>query len=128
MKTLAPFCAAFALLTLLAMPKPVPASQQSGIWIHNDTPNCLWATVYSAGRIDGRPNWVPAKDKRVYNVSWKGVGQSFRVRVEILSTTACTPQNSAHPLAADIDTNVQGSLAYQVRVVGEGRNFRIIRY
>lgn len=128
MKKIAVFSIAVALAALLAIPKPAPASQQSGIWIHNDTGNCLWATVYSAGRIDGRPNWVPAKDKRVYGVSWKGVGQSFRVRVEILSTTACTPQNSTHPLAADIDTYVQGSLAYQVRVVGQGRSFRIIRY
>jgi hypothetical protein len=128
MKKNAFFSVALALLALLALPKPAPASQQSGIWIHNDTGNCLWATVYSAGRIDGRPNWVPAKDKRVYGVSWKGVGQQFRVRVEILSTTACTPQSSAHPLVADIDTYVQGSLAYQVRVVGQGHSFRIIRY
>jgi len=128
MKKIASFGAALALLALVAMPKPVPASQQSAVWIHNDTANCLWATVYSAGRIDGRPNWVPAKDKRPYSISWKGVGQQFRVRVEILSTTECTPQNSAHPLAADIDTYVQGSLAYQVRVVGQGHSFRIIRY
>lgn len=127
MKRLA-FLPAIAFLALLASPGTAHANQQSGIWIHNDTANCLWATVYSAGRIQGRPDWVPARDKRLYSITWKGIGQSFRVRVEMLSTTQCTPQNHANPLAADIDTHVQGSLAYQVRVVGSGRSFRLIRY
>lgn len=128
MKTRTWFSLAVALLALLATPRAVTASQQTGIWIHNDTANCLWATVYSGGRIQGRPHWVGAKDKSLYSISWNGIGQQYRVRTEILSTGPCTPQNSAHPLAADIETHVQGSLAYQVRVVGQGHSFRIIRY
>lgn len=121
---------ALAALLLLAMPNQAPA-QDSGIWIHNQTAYCLWATVYTAGRIVGKggfPNWVPARDKRLYPVDWKGVGQQFRVRAEVLSTHDCRPQNSQHPLQADFDTHVQGNLAYQVRVVQNGRNFYFERY
>lgn len=121
-----------AALALLAMPKPVTAAQDSGIWIHNTTGYCVWVTVYTAGsqvRKGGFPNWVPANDKRLYPISWRGVGEEFRVRAEVLSTRACEPQNDAHPLQADIDTHVRGNLAYQVRLVHEGgRNFRFIRY
>jgi hypothetical protein len=108
--------AAFSLLAAPASAGP----QSSGIWIANTTENCLWATVYTAGsqvRAGGFPNWVPAKDKRVYPVEIKGVGQAFRVRAEVLSTTECRAQNAQHPLIADIDTTVQGSIVYQVRMI-----------
>jgi hypothetical protein len=120
--------AAFA---LLATPAPVPAAQTSGIWIINTTGNCLWATVYTSGSIiksAGFPGWVPANDKRVYEVPWKGVGQQYRVRTEVLSTTQCTAQNAAHPLSADIETWVQGSLAYQVRLIRDHHGFRLERF
>ena len=120
-----------AALALLAMPAPAPAAQTSGIWIINTTGNCLWATVYTAGSIiksTGFPGWVPANDKRVYEVPWKGVGQQYRVRVEVLSTTSCAAQNSAHPLAADIDTNVSGTIAYQVRLIRDQHGFRLERF
>ena len=123
--------AAVALLALL-MPSFASAdSQPSGIWIHNTTNYCLWATVYTGGRIvkeGGFPNWVPAKDKRLYPVVWKGVGQAFDVRVEMLSTEHCAAQNSQHPLSGDMRTTVQGSLAYRVEVVGGPHSYRLIRY
>ena len=45
-----------ATLALVASPFMASAnSQQSGIWIVNETPNCLWATVYSS-RQNRRPS------------------------------------------------------------------------
>ncbi len=117
-----------ATIALVASPFVASAnSQQSGIWIVNETPNCLWATVYSAGKIVGRPGWFAANNKGVYSVTWKGIGQQFDVRTEILSTKNCQAQNAQNPLAADIRTTVQGSLAYTVRVVKNGNSFRLIR-
>lgn len=125
------FLSALAAIALIAMPKPLPAAQQSGIWIHNLTGYCVWATVYTAGqqvREGGFPNWVPSKDSRVYPVAWKGVGQEFRVRVEVLSTKDCTPQTAEHPLQGDTDTFVRGSLAYQVKVLGRPGHFYLERF
>jgi len=124
----------FAIATAFAILTPSFASansQPSGIWIINNTNYCLWATVYTAGSIvkqGGFPAWVPAKEKRAYPVTWKGIGQSFDVRVEMLSTRECTPQNSQHPLSWDSRTTVQGSLAYRVEVVGAPGSFKLIRY
>jgi hypothetical protein len=126
--------AVFAIAALLALLVPSFASansQQSGIWIYNSTNYCLWATVYTGGRIVGQggfPNWVPAKDKRLYPVTWKGVGQSFDVRVEMLSTNHCAAQNSQHPLSGDLRTTVQGNLAYRVEVVGGPGSYKLVRY
>jgi len=123
--------AAAALLALLAPCAASADSQPSGIWIYNSTGYCLWATVYTAGRIvsqGGFPGWVPAKDKRLYPVTWKGVGQAFDVRVEMLSTQHCAAQNSQHPLSGDLRATVQGSLAYRVEVVGGPGSYRLIRY
>jgi hypothetical protein len=121
-----------AAIALLAVPAAVSAdSQSSGIWITNMTGHCLWATVYTAGsqvREGGFPNWVPANDKRLYPITWKGMGQQFRVRVEVLSTTECVAQNAAHPLVADVDTNVSGGLAYQVRLIRSRGEFFLERY
>ena len=120
-----------AALAILAPAAATANSQQSGIWIYNQTDNCLWATVYTAGSIvkqGGFPNWVPAKDKRLYPVTWKGVGQQFVVRTEVLSTKNCVAQNSRNPLASDIRTTVQGSLAYRVALVGKPGSFRLERY
>ncbi len=119
--------AAIALFALVAAPFVASANQTSGIWIVNETPNCLWATVYSAGKIVGRPNWVDANNRRVYSVTIKGVGQQFDVRAEILSTMRCQKQSAQYPLAADIRTTVQGSIVYTVRVVKNGSSFRLIR-
>jgi hypothetical protein len=124
----------FAIVALFALLTPSFASansQASGIWIINNTNYCLWATVYTAGHIvkeGGFPNWVPAKDKRAYPVVWKGIGQSFDVRVEMLSTQHCAAQNSQHPLSGDLRTTVQGTLAYRVEVVGGPGSYKLIRY
>ncbi|HTU69470.1 MAG TPA: hypothetical protein VMF11_04035 [Candidatus Baltobacteraceae bacterium] len=120
-----------AALAMLAPAAATAGGQASGIWIYNETDHCLWATVYTAGSIvkqGGFPNWVPAKDKRLYPVTWKGVGQAFDVRTEILSTKQCVPQNARNPLVADIRTTVQGSLAYRVAVTGKPGSFRLVRY
>src|ERR1017187_3596108 len=105
--------ALFSIVALVALLAPGAASansQPSGIWIYNSTGNCLWATVYTAGSIvkeGGFPNWVPAKDKRLYPVTWKGIGQAFDVRVEMLSTQNCQAQSHQHPLSGDLQTTVQ---------------------
>ena len=124
----------FAIAVALGLLTPSFAfanSQPSGIWIQNETNYCLWATVYTAGNIvsqGGFPGWVPAKDKRLYPVTWRGIGQSFDVRVEILSTRDCKAQNSQHPLSWDSRTTVQGNLAYRVAVTGAPGSYRLIRY
>jgi len=126
--------AIFALTVMFGLLAPSFASansQQSGIWIMNNTNYCLWATVYTAGSIvkqGGFPNWVPSKDKRLYPVTWRGVGQAFDVRVEMLSTRHCAAQNRQHPLSGDLRTTVQGNLAYRVEVTGGPGNYRLIRY
>lgn len=119
------------LAVLCTMPGTVNASAQSGIEIYNKTNYCLWATAYSAGRIvhsEGFPGWVAAHSEGTYPIDLRGPGEEFRVRVEILSTNKCEPQNGQHPLLEDISTHVQGSRSFRVRVLGTKGRFSLERY
>lgn len=125
MKRILALC--IAAIVAAAIPQMVLAQKKPGtILIDNRSGYCLWATVYFAGKIRGRPWWAPV-GKSYYDIPWKGVGQMWTLRTEILSTRDCTPQNSQHPLKADIDTSMQGSLAYEVIVERSGSGFKLIR-
>lgn len=118
-------------LALLALPVLPGSAAQSGILIQNKTAYCLWATAYTGGKIvhsEGFPGWVSAHSDGTYPIDLRGLGEEFRVRVEILSTTACKAQDSAHPLLADIDTHVQGNRSFRVRVLGGPKHFTLERY
>lgn len=107
------------------------SATQSGILIHNKTNYCLWATAYTGGKIvhsEGFPGWVSAQSEGVYPIDLRGLGEEFRVRVEILSTRACKAQDSEHPLLADLDTHVQGNRSFRVRVLGGPKHFALERY
>ncbi len=116
-----------AAMLIAALPQAASAQKRPGtIMIVNQSGYCLWATVYYAGHIVGRPGWTPV-GRGYYDVPWKGVGQRWELRTEILSTRDCKAQNAQNPLKADISVGMQGSLAYEVIVERQGSGFRLVR-
>ena len=118
---------ALCIVAVLAAALPQTASAQKApgtILIVNNTNRCLWATVYYAGRIVGRPWWVDAKRRDYYKIDVKGVGQRWELRTEILPQSQCIAHQRP---AADIRTGMQGSIAYEVLVEHDGGGFKLVR-